>query len=67
MELQWGVDDAAGERGKVVQLNEVPAAAIDRYWGDVAVVAAEQAAGGIKDVLFNAAGPRLPDAAAPKK
>jgi hypothetical protein len=65
IELQWVVDDARGERGRVVQLNEVPASAIDRYWGDVAVVVAEQAAGGIKDVLFNAAGPRL-GAAKPK-
>ncbi len=67
VELQWIVDDARGERGKVVQLNEVPGGALDRYWGDVAVVAAEQAAGGIKDVLFNAAGPRVGAEAAPKK
>lgn len=66
VELQWIVDDARGERGKVVQLNEVPAGSLDRYWGDVAVVAAEQAAGGIKDVLFNAAGPRV-DAIAGRK
>ncbi len=59
VELQWVVDDSRGERGRVVQLNEVPEAAVSRYWGDVAVVVAEQAAGGIKDVLFNAAGPRL--------
>lgn len=59
VELQWIVDDARGERGKVVQLNEVPGGSLNRFWGDVAVVAAEQAAGGIKDVLFNAAGPRV--------
>ena len=59
IELQWVVDDPRGERGRVVQLNEVPAASIARFWGDVAVVVAEQAAGGVKDVLFNAAGPRL--------
>ncbi len=59
VELQWIVDDSRGERGKVVQLNEVPAGSLDRFWGDVAVVAADQAAGGIKDVLFNAAGPRV--------
>ncbi len=63
VELQWVVDDAKGERGKVVQLNEIPRAAVDHYWGDVAVVAAEQAAGGVKDVLYNAAGPRVGDAA----
>ena len=59
VELQWIVDDSRGERGRVVQLNEVPGGSLDRYWGDVAAVAAEQAAGGIKDVLFNAAGPRV--------
>ena len=67
IELQWIVDDARGERGRVVQLNDVPPAAVSNYWGDVAVVAAEQAAGGIKDVLFNAAGPRLGAANAPAK
>lgn len=59
VELDWVVDDARGERGRVVQLNEVPGGSLDRYWGDVAVVASQQAAGGIKDVLFNAAGPRV--------
>lgn len=67
VELQWVVDDARGERGRVVQLNDIPAHSIDRYWGDVAVVAAEQAAGGIKEVLFNAAGPRLGDRPATKQ
>ena len=67
VELQWVVDDSRGERGRVVQLNEVPGGTLDRYWGDVAVVAAEQAAGGIKDVLFNAAGPRVGADAASKK
>jgi hypothetical protein len=67
VELQWVVDDSRGERGRVVQLNEVPGGTLDRYWGDVAVVAADQAAGGIKDVLFNAAGPRVGTETAAKK
>ena len=67
VELQWIVDDAHGERGRVVQLNEVPDGTLDRFWGDVAAVAAEQAASGIKDVLFNAAGPRVGDAATPPR
>jgi hypothetical protein len=67
VELQWIVDDSRGERGRVVQLNEVPGGTLDRYWGDVAVVAAEQAAGGIHDVLFNAAGPRVGAETEPKK
>ncbi len=66
VELHWVVDDARGERGRVVQLNEVAAGLVDRYWGDIAVAAAEQAAGGIKEVLFNASGPRLPGAEAAK-
>lgn len=67
VELQWIVDDSRGERGRVVQLNEVPGGSLDRYWGDVAVVAADQAASGIKDVLFNAAGPRVGAEAPAKK
>ena len=46
-----------------VQLNEARRQRVDRYWGDVAVVAAEEAAGGVKDVIFNATGPRLDRAA----
>lgn len=61
IELQWIVDDARGERGRVLQLNEVPAGSLDRFWGDVAVAAAAEAAGGVKDVLTNANKP--PDAA----
>ena len=34
------------ERGRIVQLNEVPAGTLTGYWGDVAVVVAEEAAGG---------------------
>ncbi|MDT7951996.1 MAG: hypothetical protein RQ966_10885 [Acetobacteraceae bacterium] len=67
VELQWIVDDSRGERGRVVQLNEVPGHTLDRFWGDVAAVAAEQAAGGIRDVLFNAAGPRVDGKTAPAK
>ena len=66
VELEWVLDDSRGERGRVVQLNEVPGGSLDRFWGDVAVVAAEQAAGGIKDVVFNAAGPRVGAAPAGK-
>ncbi|MBV8913750.1 MAG: hypothetical protein JOZ05_12020 [Acetobacteraceae bacterium] len=57
IELQWIVDDAHGERGRLLQLNEVPPAMVDRYWGDVAVAAAEEAAGGVRDVITNASRP----------
>ena len=61
IELQWTVTDgdaAASERGKVVQLNEVEPGSLDRYWGDVAVVVASEAATGVRDVILNAGGAR---------
>ena len=58
IELQWIVTDAKGERGRILQLNEVPRGSLDRYWGDVAVAAATEAAAGVRDVVANAAGTR---------
>lgn len=59
IELQWIVMDGRGaERGRIVQLNEVPPGTLDRYWGDVAVVVADEAAGGVRDVVLNASGAR---------
>ena len=59
IELQWIVQDGKGaERGRIVQLNEVPPGTLDRYWGDVAVVVADEAAGGVRDVVLNATGAR---------
>ena len=52
VEILWVVTGADGiELGKVVQLNEIPAGTLDRYWGDVAIVVASEAAGGVKDVI----------------
>lgn len=52
VEIQWIIKTAAGdERGRVVQLNEIPAGTLDHYWGDVAVVVATEASRGIYDVL----------------
>ncbi len=54
VEIQWIVTDAAGEeRGRIIQLNEVPQGTVAKLWGDVAVVAAKEAAGGVKDVIRN--------------
>ena len=54
VEIQWIVDDTgAGERGRIVQINEVSPKVITPYWGDVAVVVAEQAAGGVRQVILN--------------
>lgn len=59
VELQWVVEDAGGtERGRIVQLNEVPRGSIEPHWGDVAVVVASEAAGGVRDVVLAQAGPR---------
>ena len=56
VELQWIVADAKGERGRVVQINEVPPASVNSYWGDVAVAVADEAATGVHDVITNAGG-----------
>ncbi len=59
IEIQWIVADPKGdERGRIVQLNEVPAGSLDRLWGDVAVVVASEAAGGVKDVVARQTGAR---------
>lgn len=52
VEIQWIIKTAAGdERGRVVQLNEIPAGTLDHYWGDVAVVVAAEASRGVNDVI----------------
>ena len=56
VEMQWIVTDARGERGRILQINEVAPRAIIPYWGDTAVAAATEAAGGVKDVITNAGG-----------
>lgn len=53
VEVQWIVDTAAGaEGGRVVQLNVVPAGSLDHDWGAVAGAVAEQAAGGVREVIL---------------
>jgi hypothetical protein len=57
VEIQWVVKTPGGdERGKVVQLNEIPAGSLDHYWADVAVVVATEAAGGVNDVITRQSG-----------
>lgn len=59
VEIQWLVRDRAGEeRGKVVQLNEIPAGLLRGFWADVAVVVAQEAAGGVRDVILNQTNPK---------
>lgn len=52
IEIDWIITNAKGQDlGKVVQLKEIPAGELDRYWGDVAVVVATEASGGVNDVI----------------
>ncbi len=64
VEIQWIVNDARGERGRVVQLNEVPAGSLNGFWGDVAAVVAQQGATGVRGVIENSARTGQPPAAA---
>lgn len=59
LELLWVVNDAKGERGKILQVNQVPQGQIVPYWGDVAVAAAQEAGSAIKTVMSNALASRL--------
>jgi hypothetical protein len=57
VEIQWIVTTPSGdERGRVIQLNEIPAGTLDRYWGDVAVVVATEASNGVNDVILRQSG-----------
>ena len=57
VEIQWIVKTGSGdERGRVVQLNEIPAGTLDHYWGDVAVVVAAEASNGVNDVINRQSG-----------
>ncbi len=55
VEIQWIVSRRDGhELGRVVQINEVPLGSLNRFWGDVAYVAAQEAAGGVETIINNA-------------
>jgi hypothetical protein len=59
IEIQWVVRDAqARELGRVVQLNEVSPGSLDRYWGETALVVAQEAAGGVREIIINQLGAR---------
>jgi hypothetical protein len=65
IEIYWIVDTQDGkEVGRVAQLHDIPKGSLDSFWGDVAVVAAQQAAEGVKEVLDNNIGKRVPKPAA---
>lgn len=55
VDLEWVVTDAQGrERGRVVQLNDVATRTIQPSWSAVSSEIAEQAAGGIRDLIEKA-------------
>lgn len=57
VEIQWIVSSpTAGERGRVVQLNDVPAGSLAHAWADVAEAVTEQASGGVRDVVLRQSG-----------
>jgi hypothetical protein len=57
VEIVWTVSRRDGyDLGRVLQLNEVPNGALNGLWGDVAFVVAEEASGGVRDVIANAGG-----------
>ena len=57
VEIVWTVRGADGAvAGKVAQLNDIPSHTLDTYWGDVAVVVAREAAGGVREVITNNSG-----------
>ncbi|MBR0655116.1 hypothetical protein [Plastoroseomonas arctica] len=57
VEILWVVSRRDGEElGRVLQLNEIPSGSLDRFWGDVAFAAAQEAAGGVQRVVSNAGG-----------
>ena len=59
VEITWVIqDDQGAEAGKIAQLNQVAKNTLNGLWVDVAVVVAEEAAGGVRDVILNRLGLR---------
>lgn len=63
VEIQWIVTDprrtdatGGAERGRVVQLNDVAAGALNGTWGDVAAAVTKEAAGGVREVVLRQSG-----------
>ncbi|MBO1325210.1 hypothetical protein K2X14_08230 [Acetobacter sp. TBRC 12305] len=69
IEIVWRVQDKAGkEAGAATQLHDIAAHSLDGYWGDVAVAAAQEAAGGVRQIIGRYSGrdnAPLPTAGAP--
>lgn len=54
VEIAWIVHDIySREVGHLVQMNDIPQGSLDHYWGDVAEAIAQEAAGGVREVIIN--------------
>ncbi|WP_369345781.1 hypothetical protein [Asaia prunellae] len=72
IEIAWRTVAADGkEAGAATQLHDIEAHSLDGPWGDVAMVAASEAAGGVHQIITNYSGrdhkPLPPETAAIKK
>ena len=57
VEIHWLVADPSGKvAGDVAQGHDIPKGTLDSYWGDVAGVVADEAAGGVHEVITNFSG-----------
>ncbi|MGG5822739.1 hypothetical protein [Falsiroseomonas sp. HW251] len=57
VEIIWTVSRRDGyDLGRVLQLNVVPVGTLSGLWGDIALVVAQEASGGVRDVIANAGG-----------
>jgi len=57
VEIHWLVTDPRGhEAGDVAQGHDIDAGTLDHYWGDIANAVAEEAAGGVHEVITNWSG-----------
>jgi hypothetical protein len=57
IEIHWLVYDSRGkEAGDVAQGHDIDQGALDRFWGEVAVAVAGEAAGGVHEVITNWSG-----------
>jgi hypothetical protein len=66
VEIQWLLFDAAThDLGRIIQLNEIPAGSLNSFWGDVAVVVAQEAAAGVEEVIQRNTGHDKKPAATP--
>jgi hypothetical protein len=59
VEIHWIVSGPDGKvAGDVAQIHDVPQGTLDHFWGDVAAVVTEEAAGGVHEVITNYSGRR---------